>query len=169
MASLIQAGEAIPPFISVIYNSPLATHVRESEITFPLLQTFHVLGILLMVGSIAIVDLRILGVVLKERTAAEVGKSLLPVTWVGFIVMFLSGGSLFAAQSGKIYDNIFLQVKLGLLLFAALNVVIFHAPTYRSIASWPVEGAPRSAKAAAVLSLVVWAAVVVTGRYIAYY
>lgn len=162
-------GEPIPPLIAAVYGSPLATHVRESEITFPLLQTFHVLGILLMVGSIAIVDLRILGVILKQRSSAEVGKSLLPLTWVGFAIMFLSGGILFAAQSGKIYANVFLQAKLVLLLFAGLNVVIFHATTYRSIASWPAAGAPSSARAAAVLSLVVWASVVVTGRYIAYY
>lgn len=158
-----------PAFIAAINDGPLATYVRESEITFPVLQTFHALGIMLMVGTILIVDLRILGVVLKDRPAADVGATLLPLTWAGFAVMLISGGVLLTAQSGQLYDNGFLRTKLVLLVLAGVNVAIFHATAYRGIAAWAGGPAPGSAKAAAAGSLLLWAAVIVTGRYIAYY
>lgn len=158
-----------PAFIAAINDSAIATYVRESEVTFPVLQTFHALGIMLMVGAIAIVDLRILGVLLKDRPADEVGKVLLPLTWAGFVVMLLSGGVLLVAQSGQLYDNNFLRAKLVLLLVAGLNVALFHATTYRTIAGWGAQAAPAKAKVAAVTSLLLWAAIIVAGRYIAYY
>src|SRR5262245_21147906 len=103
-----------PDFVLAVYDSPFATAIRESEYAFSILQTFHVLGIMLMAGTIAIVDLRILGLTLKDRPAAQVGAALLPLTWAGFAVMFLSGGLLLAAQVGKIYGNNFLRIKLAL-------------------------------------------------------
>ncbi|PZQ58264.1 MAG: hypothetical protein DI570_18215 [Phenylobacterium zucineum] len=158
-----------PALIAAISDSGLATYVRESEITFPVLQTFHALGIMLMVGTIAIVDLRILGVLLKGQSAEEVGRTLLPLTWLGFAVMLLSGGALLVAQSGQLYANTFLRAKLALLLVAGINVAIFHATTYRSIAAWGGAVAPAQARLAAATSLLLWAAVIVVGRYIAYY
>ncbi len=53
----------------------------------------------------------------------------LPVTWVGFAIMFVSGGLLFLAQSAKIYENVFLRAKLLLLVLALANVALFHATT----------------------------------------
>jgi hypothetical protein len=89
----------IQPVIQVIYDSPIPTSIRESEWTFPIIQTFHILGILLFYGAIGLVDLRIVGVVLKERPARDVADGLLPIAWVGFVVMAVSGGLLFAAQA----------------------------------------------------------------------
>ena len=155
--------------IQALYDSPLPTAVRESDYAFPVIQTFHVLGIVLMAGTISLVDLRILGVTLKRQSAAAVASSLLPITWIGFGIMVLSGGILFAAQSAKIYGNIFLQVKLALLVVAGLNVVLFHLATRASIAGWGEAPAPARARASAAASLALWAAVIVTGRYIAYY
>jgi hypothetical protein len=153
-----------------LYEAPLPTAVRESEYAFPIIQTFHVLGLALMVGTIAVVDLRILGVILKRRPTAEIADGLLPVTWAGFVVMAISGGILFAAQSEKIYGNIFLQLKLLLLVIAGINVALFHLTTYRAIQAWSGSVAPpAAARASAAGSLLLWALVVIAGRYIAYY
>jgi hypothetical protein len=160
----------LPALIHGVYDSPLPTAIRESEIAFPVIQTFHILGILLMVGSIAVVDLRLLGVLLRQRPVIDVARPLLPFTWIGFGVMALSGGALFAAQAEKIYGNIFLQVKFALLIIAGINVVVFHSTTYRSIEDWGAAiSPPSSARIAGALSLLLWSAVIVTGRFIAYY
>lgn len=159
----------IPAFIAVIYDSPLATYVRESELAFPVLQTFHALGIMVMVGTIALVDLRILGLLLRDRTISDVSRTLLPLTWAGFVVMLISGGTLLAAQSGRIYANDFLRAKLILLAVAGVNVALFHLTTHRTVQTWTAGKAPVSARGFASASLVLWAAIVVTGRYIAYY
>ena len=51
----------IQPVIQALYDAPIPTSIRESEWTFPVIQTFHILGILLFYGAIALVDLRIIG------------------------------------------------------------------------------------------------------------
>ncbi len=161
----------IQPVIQVIYDSPIPTSIRESEWTFPVIQTFHILGILLFYGAIALVDLRIVGVLLKERPAREVADGLLPIAWVGFAVMAISGGLLFAAQAAKIYTNMFLLAKFALILLAGLNLVVFHRFAGRAIATWGGEGgtAPNYARISAGLSFLLWTAVIVTGRFIAYF
>jgi len=161
----------IQPVIQVIYDSPLPTSIRESEWTFPVIQTFHILGLLLFYGAIALVDLRIVGAVLKERPARDVADGLLPVAWAGFAVMAISGGLLFAAQAAKIYTNAFLLAKFGLILLAGLNLVVFHRFTGRAIATWGREGGvtPVYARVSAGLSLLLWTGVIVTGRFIAYF
>lgn len=163
------ANPNVPSAIWAVYESPVATYIRESETLFPVLQTFHVIGLIVMIGTIFLLDLRIAGVALKGHSAAEVGRVLLPFTWAGFSVVFVSGAVLLAAQVGRIYENEFLRAKLILLIFAAVNMIVFHLGSYRKIAQWGTEVAPVSAKAAAWLSIALWSAVVITGRYIAYY
>ncbi len=152
-----------------VYEWPIATAVRESELAFPVIQTFHIIGIALMAGPIALVDLRLLGVVFRRLAPVTVARPLLPVTWVGFAVMVISGGLLFVAQSEKIYENLFLRIKFGLLIVAGINVLLFHSTTYKAIETWGAGAIPRSARAAGLASLLLWAGVIVTGRLIAYY
>lgn len=161
----------LQPIIQALYDAPIPTSIRESEWTFPIIQTFHILGILLFYGAIALVDLRIAGVALKERPARDVANALLPIAWVGFAVMAISGGLLFAAQAARIYTNVFLLAKLGLIALAGLNLVVFHLFAGRAIAAWGVEGgiAPAHARISAAVSLILWSGVIVTGRFIAYF
>ena len=163
--------DLVQPIIHAIYEAPFSTSIRESEWTFPIIQTFHILGIFLFYGAIALVDLRILGVALREKSADAVANALLPMSWVGFAVMAISGGLLFAAQADKIYTNAFLIAKFALIIFAGINLVAFHATSGRSIAVWGGEGglAPLSARAGAAASFLLWTAVVIAGRFIAYF
>lgn len=156
--------------IQHLYDSPVATAIRESNNLFPVLQTFHIVGTILLAGAIAIVDLTLLRVLFRGTPPETLSRSLLPITWVGFGVMLISGGLLFVAQSARIYTNFFMQLKLGLLAIALLNVALFHATTFRNAARWSnASEAPASARAFAAVSLVSWAAVIVTGRFIAYF
>lgn len=158
-------------FIHALYETPFSTSIRESEWTFPIIQTFHILGILLFYGGIALVDLRILGLAVKQRTPDEVSKALLPLTWAGFAVMAVSGGLLFAAQAAKIYTNAFLLAKFGLIGLAGANLVVFHTTTGRAIAGWGLasDAIPIGARATALASFILWTAVIVAGRFIAYF
>jgi hypothetical protein len=154
--------------VQQLYDSPLATAIRESDNLFPILQTFHILGTIALAGAIAIVDLRLLNLAFRREAPAAVAESLLPITWVGFAIMAVSGGLLFAAQSAKIYENAFLRAKLLLLALAIANVVLFHSTTFRHVRSWDGD-TPPSARVFALVSLLLWTAVIVTGRFIAYF
>ena len=148
----------------------LATAIRESDTVFPVIETVHVLSIALLAGTVAIVDLRLLGLVLKREPVSQVAGQVLPLTWAGFTVMFLSGALLFLAEAAKSYANPAFRFKMLLLIVAGLNPLVFHVTVYRGVALWdkaPV--APRRARGAAVVSLVLWSAIIVAGRAIAYY
>lgn len=156
--------------IQQLYDSPLATAIRESNNLFPVLQTFHIVGTILLAGAIAVVDLTLLRVLFRGTAPRTLTRSLLPITWLGFAVMLISGGLLFIAQSARVYTNVFMQLKLGMLAIALLNVALFHATTFRNASHWSdASNAPKSARAFAAVSLLSWTAVIVTGRFIAYF
>jgi hypothetical protein len=153
-----------------INDTGIATSIRESDLVFPIVETVHVLAITLLAGTVAIVDLRLLGLVLKQQRVSQVAGQLLPLTWAGFIAMFVSGGLLFLAEAAKSYANPAFRVKMLLLLIAGLNPLVFHSTIYRSVAVWDdARITPRRARLAAVLSLTVWSGIIISGRAIAYY
>ena len=150
-------------------GTTLATAIRESDTVFPVIETVHVLAIALLAGTVAIVDLRLLGLVLKRERVSQVAGQVLPLTWAGFAAVFLSGALLFLAEAAKSYANPAFRFKMLLLIVAGLNPLVFHATVYRGVALWddaPV--APRRARLAAALSLIPWSAIIAAGRAIAY-
>jgi hypothetical protein len=92
-----------------------------------------------------------------------------PVLAGAFGVMVVSGTLLFCGDPVAFYSTIFLRVKMILLVLAGLNVLLFNATIGRRVAEWDLNlRTPRGAKVAAVVSLVLWVAIVAAGRAIAY-
>jgi hypothetical protein len=148
----------------------VGTAIRESVFVFPIIDAIHVLGMTLLVGTVAILDLRLLGFIMKNEPVSHVAKQVLPLTWCGFGVMLVSGFLLFWAEAAKSYDNPAFRIKLLLLFLVGLNPLIFHTTVYRSVATWnQVEVTPRRARVAAVLSLTLWGGIIAAGRAIAYF
>src|SRR5438067_13569719 len=86
-------------------NTSVSVAIRESTLMFPLIEGTHLLAIGVSAGTIALTDLRLLGVVMKKDPASKVLSSLLPFTIGGFIVVFITGGFLFWAEAAKSYSN----------------------------------------------------------------
>lgn len=153
-----------------LYDTPFATAIRESEVTFPALETVHVLGLALMAGTIAIVDLRLLGVVLTQAPAPEIERRVVPATWAGFLLMAATGGLLFAAEAAKLPGNPAFQVKIALMGIAGVNVALFHLFLKRRLSgALPGARLPAPVRASATASLLLWAGVIAAGRAIAYF
>jgi hypothetical protein len=153
-----------------LHDSALAISIRESSYAFPIIETIHVLGIALLVGTIAIVDLRLLGVLFKREKVSAIVGQVLPLTWSGFAIMFVSGVLLFLSEAEKSYANPMFRMKLLLLLLVGLNPLIFHSTIYRNIARWDdAVVAPLQARATAIFSLTLWSATIAAGRAIAYF
>jgi hypothetical protein len=153
-----------------IHNSAIGTSIRESDYLFNVIETSHVLGITLMAGTIAIFDLRLLGIVLKDDERSDVASQVIPLTVAGFILMVISGGFLFWSEAAKMYGNTAFRLKLLLMVLAGLNPLIFHTTVYRTVPEWEKgKSAPPRARTAAVISLVLWSAIIVLGRAIAYF
>ena len=157
-------------FCQWLYDSGIGTAIRESIWVFPIIETIHVLGMALLVGTVAILDLRLLGLVLKGEQVSRVAGQILPLTWAGFGVMFTSGFLLFWSEAAKSYWNPAFRVKLVLLALVGLNPLIFHFTIYRSVATWNgVIVTPLRARLAAVFSLTLWSGIICACRAIAYF
>jgi hypothetical protein len=153
-----------------LHDSAIGTSIRESSYAFPIIETIHVLGITLLVGTVAVVDLRLLGILFKHEKVSSIVRQVLPLTWSGFVVMFASGLLLFWSEAEKAYANPLFRIKLVLLLLVGLNPLIFHSTVYRSVARWDdALVVPRQARMTAILSLTLWSATIVAGRAIAYF
>lgn len=87
----------------------------------------------------------------------------------GFAIMVVTGLLLFYSAPLRYYHNLFFRVKVLLLVVAGINVWLFHGRIHRAVAGWDLDAVPpRAARIAGAISLLVWAAIVVSGRLIAY-
>ncbi|SFS13772.1 hypothetical protein SAMN05421771_2390 [Granulicella pectinivorans] len=154
----------------LLYDSHIGTMIRESDYAFSVIESVHVLAVTLLVGTIAILDLRMLGLVLRSISITRIARSVFPLTWSGFVVMFLSGFLLFWAEAAKNYTNPAFRIKLILLALVGLNPLIFHTTVYRRVHEWEVLAiSPWRARIAAIASLTLWSGVIIAGRAIAYF
>ena len=143
--------------------------MAQSVWAFPIVESIHVLALCLFLGMATILDFRLLGLVMRDLPVSEVVTRLLPWTAAGFAVMVISGVLTFLNAPVRYYENIFFRIKLVALLLAGLNVWVFHSGIWLKVSDWDLDAvAPFRARLAGVLSLVLWACIVVAGRMIAY-
>ena len=147
-------------------QSALAVYIRQSRLLFPAIEIVHIAGFVVLVGSAFLFDLRLLGVA-KKLPVKDVADYVLPWSRRSLIVVVPSGFLLFISQAEALSTNAVFGLKLVLILLAFTNAGIFHRFTFRSVSSWSSSTSPR-AKAAAIISLVLWTCVITCGRLIAY-
>jgi hypothetical protein len=150
-------------------ESPLGLAITESEWMFPVIETLHVLALTLVIGSIAMLDLRLLGVANRDRAVSQLAEDTLPWTWAAFVVAAITGVLMFVSAATSYYDNVPFRFKLVLLALAGLNMAVFHFTAYRTVHHWNVAlPTPQAARIAGSLSLVFWVGVVFAGRWIGF-
>ena len=111
--------------------------IRDSILMFPLLEGSHLLGIAVSAGTIAISDLRMMGLIFKKESASDVFHQLIPWTTAGFVMMMVTGMLLLWSEPVKLYGSIWFRYKVLFLFLAGLNVLIFHSSkVYRTIHEW---------------------------------
>lgn len=143
--------------------------MRESVWVFPIIESIHVLGITVLVGAISILDLRLLGLVMKRERVSSIASQILPWTWAGFVLMFVTGLLLFIAEAATNYYNLAFRIKILLLILVGINPLIFHLSVFRRVDTWDeADVTPARARIAASLSLFLWAGIIISGRMIAY-
>jgi len=148
---------------------PWASGVKHSAWQFPVVESVHSLALSVMLWPAAILDLRLLGLVMRRRPVSQVASQFLPWTWTGFVVMVSSGVILFWSEAVKCYNSPFFRVKVILLAIAGVNALLFHTTVFRNVYAWDQDPAtPWRAKLAVGFSLGVWIGVVAMGRALAY-
>ncbi|MBD0286963.1 MAG: hypothetical protein ICV79_16270, partial [Flavisolibacter sp.] len=127
----------------------------------------HITGIVLLVGPAFLFDLRLLGFS-KNLPVVDLARHLLPWSRRGLVLVVPSGLLLFITNAATLGHDPLFWLKMVLLITAGLNALIFHRFTFRPDAGSENTVLPMRAKAAAIVSIVVWLAVIACGRLLAY-
>jgi hypothetical protein len=156
-------------FFEWLQDGSVATAIREGETLFPWIESAHVLAITFVVGSIAAVDLRLLGLASRGRRFSQVNGEIVPLTWIAFVIAAVTGGLLFSSKAVQYAANLSFQLKIALLLLAGTNMAVFQLVTFRQIDSWDAAlPLPVRARLAGGVSLLLWIAIVACGRVIGF-
>lgn len=144
-------------------NLPGGAYLRESTYGFSILLTGHVVFMCLFLGLIIMMDLRLAGLGNFGTPPAEIQKRLFPWQIFGFVMVVITGGLIFYSKPVSYYGEGYFWLKMGLMVLAGVNAAVIHRITMGG-AGWD----SRAAKVAGVVSLILWSAVLITGRLIAY-
>lgn len=156
-------------FCQWLEQTSMGTTIRESLWLFPVIETVHIFGIILLVGGTSVLDLRLMGLTFRDEPVSKLAGRFLPWAWAGFIIQVTTGGLMFSSEATKMYGNLGFRVKMLMILAAGLNAFIFHSLAYQSVGKWDKDPvAPVSARVAGLLSILFWFGIVAAGRWIAY-
>jgi hypothetical protein len=156
-------------FFEQLAETSWSIDLHESQYAYSIIESIHVWTLCLFFGTIAMVDLRLLGWILRGVPVSEFARRVLPWTIAGFIIMVITGTLLVYAIPVRTYQSIFFRGKMLLLVLAGLNVWFFHSRIYPKVASEEVGSTPpKAARVAGAVSLVLWSCIIFSGRMIAY-
>ncbi len=160
---------ALADLLQWLEAQPFATAISGSPWMFPVIETVHVVAIALVVGSIAMLDLRLLGVARRSEGVIQLAEDVLPWTWASFAVAVVSGCLMFSSNATKYFSIAPFRLKMVLLVLAGINMGVFHLTAYRSVHHWNHQiPTPVRARIAGGLSLFFWICVVICGRRVGF-
>ena len=152
-----------------IEYSTLGITIAESTWMFPTIETIHVIALVTVIGTIALVDLRLVGVKGHALRVSQLAKDTLPWTWGAFALAAITGLLLFVSKASSYMVNPWFLAKLAMLALAGLNMMYLHMTAWRTVAHWEVDPTfPPAVKVAGWLSLFFWLVVVFCGRMIGF-
>jgi hypothetical protein len=151
-----------------IESSALADWMRDTNPAMQVIEATHVLAAVLVFGTVLIVDLRLLGFTDARRAFTRIGGELLPMTWAAFAVSVITGSLMFTTSAQAYFGNPAFQWKALALAAAGLNMALFQLVTARGVRAWDLGKTPGAARLAGLVSVLLWAAVVLLGRWIGF-
>ena len=153
-----------------IESSPFSSTIASSEWMFPTIETIHVIAIVTVIGAIAIMDTRLLGLTSVNRTVRAIAHDTLPVTWVAFALAVVTGLLLFVSKATSYMVNPYFLWKFAFMIAAGINMAVFHRYLSKGMDDWgaPAHAIPPNVKLAGALSLALWIAIPFCGRVIGF-
>ena len=143
-----------------------AVFIHQTKWAFTTIEVIHLIAIAAVLGSIAVVDLRLLGLASTRRPFTELAREILPYTWAAFVIAAITGSLLFISQATQYFITPTFWGKMAIMAVAGINMVIFEFITVRGVKEWDVKpNLPLPALLAGGISLACWALVFVFGRW----
>jgi hypothetical protein len=140
---------------------------------YPSVEVVHIVGIGLLFGSVAVFDLRLLGLS-RNIPVKKLARHVLPWTAASFVLIVPSGFLMFSAHATEFIQSDVFVLKMLLIMAAGVNAALFHTVTFRTADVWDTEEMrklppPPSVRAAGAISLLLWISVIACGRLLAYF
>ena len=155
--------------IQRINDLPISEEIRQNASAFPWLESVHVMAICTVVGMIAVVDLRLLGVPAHVPSLRRLERQVLPIVWAGFALALVSGILLFASNATRYINNDDFVLKMWLIVATFVNMCFFqYYLRKRFIVDEEQLSVAVGARLAGGISLALWIAVVFFGRRIGF-
>jgi len=139
-----------------------------TEWVFPIIETCHVIALTLAVGSIALVDARLLGFGRRSVAVTKITGEMLPVTWVAWCCAALFGSLMFISKAAIYAENFEFRMKFLLMALAGINMTVFQLGVFKGVSRWDTSDPPAAARIAGALSLGFWVGVVFFGRWVGF-
>jgi hypothetical protein len=159
--------------LGALEASALGQAMRQWLWLYPSVEIVHLVGIALLFGSIAVLDLRLLGLS-RGIPVKRLARHVLPWSAGSFLLIIPSGLLMFTAHATEFIESEVFVIKMLLIMAAGLNAALFHTITFRTADVWDAEEMrklppPPSARLAGGLSLLLWISVIACGRLLAYF
>ena len=151
---------------------PIADFVATHDWAWPFGETLHFVGMCVLLGTVGVVDLRVLGV--AKGIPIKLLEKFIPLGVIAFFVNMVTGFIFIAGNPVggpmEYLANLSLQIKMVIVLIAGINLLVFFVTgLHRKLAAVPADGdAPGSAKTVAAVSITAWIFVIIMGRFIMY-
>src|ERR1700722_13428397 len=126
----------ITAFLKSLEESGLANRIRDSLWLFPLIESTHVIGLALVFGTIAIIDLRLLGIASTQRSFKRMASDILKWTWAAFALTAFTGMLMFITNASVYFHNFFFRTKMLLLVLTGINMLVFELTAGRTLHHW---------------------------------
>ena len=160
---------SITAFLEWLQASSLAVFIHKKAWAFTTTEVVHVFAVSMVIGTIMIVDLRLLGLASTKRPFAELSRQVLPFTWAAFVLAVIAGSFLFISRATEYFVNTAFWIKMSLIVLAGINMMIFEFITVRGVQKWNLDPTPPPpARLAGGISIACWVLVLVFGRLIAF-
>ncbi len=150
-------------FLEWLQTSRVGIFVAESLWGYPILETIHTIGMAMLIGSLGLINLRVLGY--KPELPLVGTRQLLPLAWTGFTLNAISGTLLFTSDAVYFFSSYTFRIKILLIVLGGINAALLGRRIFREA---PPAAPSTGAKWIAATSLVFWFGAICAGRLVAY-
>jgi len=158
--------KSIYPFFQWVDGTWIAKVINDSKWLFPAIEGIHIVALALLFGTIIMLNLRLLGIGVRQRPASELLRELQPWTFCSLIVILVTGVLLFTAEATRSFHSTPFRIKIVLLIGA---IVFHYTVSQRIVRRDEAQPHPLLAKSSAVFAILLWVSVGFAGRAIGFF
>ena len=157
------------PFAEWLAATPLSKTLSDQPWVVPTSQSIHILAVSAVFASALMINLRLLGVGARGRSVSQLSDTLIPWMWRGLVVLLLTGSIQTLAEPVRQFVTPVFWAKMTMIVIVTVMTILFVRALRRNASLWDdVSSRPPQAKIFAVVSTLMWLAIIVCGRFIAY-